>query len=202
VCVLGVNCQQQAPLHRHQGAWKFPNVGDVQDYTLLRATGATIGATSVPVQVGITANLTFVDTEELPNGVKFTYFVRAAFKDTKRSGPSNFATVTAINVAPTANADSYTVRKNRTLTIAARGVLANDTDTDSPGNPLRAVLLTGPSHGTLVFNANGSFTYNPANGFAGTDTFTYKADDGVWSRDTSVALSPFSGPATVTITVN
>ena len=44
--------------------------------------------------------------------------------------------------------------------MAAPGVLANDTDPD--GDPLTAVLVTGPSHGTLTLNANGSFTYTPA----------------------------------------
>ena len=60
--------------------------------------------------------------------------------------------------------------------MAAPGVLANDTDPD--GDPLTAVLVTGPSHGTLTLNANGSFTYTPAANFTGTDSFTYRASDG------------------------
>ena len=55
-------------------------------------------------------------------------------------------------------------------------MLANDTDAD--GDPLTAVLVTGPSHGTLTLNANGSFTYTPAANYNGTDTFTYRANDG------------------------
>jgi hypothetical protein len=40
------------------------------------------------------------------------------------------------------------------------------------------------------------------NGFSGVDTFTYKANNGVWSADPSVSLSADSNPvATVTITV-
>ena len=62
-------------------------------------------------------------------------------------------------------------------------MLANDTDVDSPATFLRAVLVSGPSNGTLVLNANGSFTYNPRNGFTGSDSFTYKADNGFWSAD-------------------
>ena len=46
------------------------------------------------------------------------------------------------------------------LTVAAAGVLANDVDVD--GDPLTALLVTAPTHGTLVLNANGGFTYLPA----------------------------------------
>ena len=69
-------------------------------------------------------------------------------------------------------------------------MLANDTDAD--GDTLTAVLVTGPSHGSLTLNANGSFTYTPAADFTGSDSFTYKANDG--TADSNVA--------TVNITVN
>ena len=75
------------------------------------------------------------------------------------------------------------------LTVPAPGVLGNDSDPD--GDPLTAVLVTGPSHGSLTLNANGSFSYTPAANFAGSDSFTYRASDGTVS----------SSPATVTITV-
>ena len=60
--------------------------------------------------------------------------------------------------------------------MAAAGVLANDTDADR--DPLTAVVATRPAHGTLTLNANGSFTYTPAAGYVGTDSFTYMANDG------------------------
>jgi VCBS repeat-containing protein len=75
------------------------------------------------------------------------------------------------------------------LTVATPGVLGNDSDPD--GDPLTAVLVTGPSHGSLTLNANGSFSYTPAADFAGSDSFSYRASDGTVS----------SSPATVTITV-
>jgi hypothetical protein len=48
---------------------------------------------------------------------------------------------------------------------------------------------------------DGSFRYTPNAGFAGTDTFTYRANDGIWSRDGVTPLSPDSMAGTVTITV-
>jgi VCBS repeat-containing protein len=98
-------------------------------------------------------------------------------------------TVTPANDAPAAAADAYTTAKDTALTIAAPGVLGNDTDADS--NPLTAVKVTNPAYGTLTLNANGSFTYTPAANYAGSDSFTYKANDG--TVDSNIV--------TVTITV-
>src|SRR5213075_728002 len=86
-------------------------------------------------------------------------------------------TVTPINDAPVAaNDDSYTTPEDIQLTVAAPGVLANDSDVD--GDALTAILVTGPSHGTLTLNSDGSLVYMPALNFNGIDTFTYKATDG------------------------
>ena len=106
---------------------------------------------------------------------------------------SNVATVTitvgAANAPPVANADTYTVDEDGTLTVAAPGILGNDTDPE--GAILTVVAGDPPTHGTLTLNANGSFTYVPQPNYFGTDSFTYAASDG--------ALS--SASATVTINV-
>ena len=82
------------------------------------------------------------------------------------------------NTAPVANNDIYPATEDTTLNVAAPGVLGNDTDVN--GNPLTAVLVTGPTaaQGTLTLNANGSFTFVPAANFNGAATFTYRANDG------------------------
>jgi VCBS repeat-containing protein len=97
--------------------------------------------------------------------------------------------VTAVNDAPVALNDTYGVDEDATLTVNAKGVLANDTDAE--GDSLVAILVTGPAHGTFTSNADGSFSYSPDANYNGTDSFTYKANDG--SADSNVA--------TVTITV-
>jgi VCBS repeat-containing protein len=101
------------------------------------------------------------------------------------SGTQTFTiTVTSVNdppVAPTGGA-AYSTDENAVLNQAAPGVLENVTDLD--GDPLTAVLVSNVSHGTLVLNANGSFTYTPAAGFTGSDSFTCKASDG--TTDSSV----------------
>lgn len=92
-------------------------------------------------------------------------------------------------VAPTAISDSYSTPVNSSLTVAASGVLANDTNPTA--NPMTATLVTGPASGAVTLNADGSFIYTPALAFFGQDSFTYKANNSV---DSNVA--------TVTITVN
>jgi len=95
----------------------------------------------------------------------------------------------AANTPPVAVADSYSVNQDAALNVAAPGVLGNDTDADA--NTLTASLVSGPSHGTLTLNADGSFTYTPAAHFAGSDSFTYHAFDG----------TDYSNTVTVSITV-
>ncbi|MBA3943843.1 MAG: tandem-95 repeat protein [Herpetosiphonaceae bacterium] len=99
-------------------------------------------------------------------------------------------TVNAVNQAPVATDDSYTTNENTPLTVAAPGVLQNDSDVDSP--TLTAQLVSGPSHGQLTLNSDGSFTYTPTTNYSGDDSFTYQASDGQLT----------SNVATVSITVN
>jgi len=101
--------------------------------------------------------------------------------------------------APLAMDDSYTVTPNATLTVAATGVLSNDTDPQ--GYPLTAELLANPLHGALSFNGDGSFTYTPDNGYIGADGFVYQADNGTFtSAPTLVSLA--IGTLTVTTTAD
>ena len=105
---------------------------------------------------------------------------------------SNVATVaisvTAANDAPVATGNAYSTAEDTALTVPAPGVLGNDSDPD--GDPLTAVLVTGPSHGSLTLNANGSFSYTPAADYAGSDSFSYRASDGTMTSNVAtVAIS-------------
>ena len=84
----------------------------------------------------------------------------------------------AANSVPVAHPDSFTVNEDTSLEVpAALGVLGNDTDVEN--GSLTARMVSPPSHGNLAFNVNGSFSYTPAPDFAGSDLFTYVANDGV-----------------------
>jgi VCBS repeat-containing protein len=100
-------------------------------------------------------------------------------------------TVTAANDVPVAVGEAYGATEDVALAVPAlTGVLANDTDVD--GNPLTAILVSGVSNGTLTLNANGSFNYVGNANYSGTDSFTYKVNDGTVDGNT----------VTVNLTVN
>ncbi|MEM7303532.1 MAG: Ig-like domain-containing protein, partial [Pseudomonadota bacterium] len=107
-------------------------------------------------------------------------------------------TVTALNDAPNAVANAYTVNEDTALL----GNLIGDdtgagTDSDVDGDTL---VIDAASVGTfatvqggsVTIAANGSFSYNPAANFSGADSFTYTVSDGNGGTDT----------ATVSLTVN
>ena len=72
------------------------------------------------------------------------------------------------------------------------GLLANDTDPD--GLPLTVVLESGPSHGSVILNADGTFTYSPGLNYEGPDSFTYRADNGALSAVATVSIAVIPGP--------
>jgi hypothetical protein len=94
------------------------------------------------------------------------------------------------NLMPTAAPEAYSTPFNTVLSVAAPGVLANDGDPDA--DPITAVLVSGPAHGSLTLNPNGSFAFTPTTGYAGSDSFVYRVSDGAAS----------SAPATVTLAID
>ena len=102
---------------------------------------------------------------------------------------AQWGTPPTANVPPVSVNDSYSTTQDTTLSVAAPGVLANDSDLN--GDPLSAQLIPNGTLGTVNLNADGSFTYTPAAGFTGEDHFSYQASDGI-------ALSAL---ATVVVTV-
>ena len=151
------------------------------------ADGDSIGAMLVtgPAHGGLTFNFdgSFSYTPEANyNGAdSFTYRANDGTDDSAVATVS--LTIGAVNDVPLAAGDSYSTNEDTPLVIAAPGVLGNDSDAD--GNSLNAVLVSGPTQGSLVFNADGSFTYTPASNANGADSFSYKANDG--SADSSAA---------------
>ncbi|MFN6052056.1 MAG: cadherin-like domain-containing protein, partial [Planctomycetia bacterium] len=103
-----------------------------------------------------------------------------SYKANDGSLDSNEAMVTimvnSVNDAPVAVDDSYSTSEDMVLTIAGPGVLANDSDVDM--DSLSAVLVSGPMHGTVMLNPDGSFNYTPDLNYNGVDSFSYKANDG------------------------
>jgi VCBS repeat-containing protein len=92
-------------------------------------------------------------------------------------------TITRVNHVPIASGDVYTTLEDTPFTDT---VIGNDQLSPDGGNVWS--LVTGVSHGTLTFNANGTFTYAPAANYNGTDSFTYKLCDVDGDCSTAVAV--------------
>jgi VCBS repeat-containing protein len=76
-----------------------------------------------------------------------------------------------------------------------------DVDTDDKPDQLTAVLVSGPAHGTLTLNPDGSFTYDPDDDFPGptdtpTDSFTYMVNDGWNDSNVATVTLEFNAPMT------
>ena len=97
-------------------------------------------------------------------------------------------TITPLNDPPIAGNDSTSTAEE---VVVAGNVLPNDSDTETASADLRATLVSGVSHGLLMFASNGDYIYTPAPNYYGTDSFTYKVND----------ESLFSNEATVNITI-
>jgi hypothetical protein len=102
------------------------------------------------------------------------------------NGANSTATVYIIvNDVPAAKNDKIIIRENGTILSSVTG---NDHQTEN--NTFS--LISGPKHGILSFNADGTFTYTPDPGFFGVDTFVYSITDS----------SGHISAATVSITVS
>lgn len=121
----------------------------------------------------------------LPTSVPGTYLVVMTAGD--RAGNATlteFEYTVTDNTAPVARPHEYTT--SGPLTVDAPGPLTNDTDVD--GDRLTVEHTSGPSHGHLTIEADGSFTYTPNAGFSGIDGFFYRARDDRGARSQPVLV--------------
>ena len=159
------------------------NAGDV-DGDSLTATALTISSGNGSLVDNGNGTWTYTPAANDDTAVSFSYTVTDGSLTVPGSATLD---ITPVNDAPVANNDSASGDEDTTIT---GNVLANDTDVEH--DDLTASLVTGPAHGSLTLNPDGSFSYTPDADWHGTDSFTYQANDG--------ALD--SNLATVTITVD
>ena len=127
-------------------------------------------------------NLLYRPAANYTGSDNFTFKVNDGSQD---SGVATVSiSVTPVNDAPVANAQSVVARANTAKTLMLTG-------SDIEGAPLTYALVTQPAHGALT-GTPPNVTYTPTNDYTGPDSFMFMVNDG--SLDSAVA--------TVSISVN
>jgi hypothetical protein len=138
---------------------------------------------------GTAPNLTYTPSANYNGADSFTFKVNDGTIDSATATVS--ITVSAVNDAPVANAQAVTTAQDTAKAITLTG-------SDVEGSALTYSVVTNPAHGSLS-GAAPSLTYTPTSGYSGSDSFTFKVNDGGLdsaSATVSITITP-SGPVTV-----
>src|SRR5207249_631404 len=135
--------------------------GDALTYSIV--AGPLHGALS-----GVAPNVTYTPATNYNGADSFTFKANDGMVDSSAATVS--LTVTAVNDAPLANAQSVTLAED-----ASKAITLSATDVD--GDTLTFSIVAGPAHGALSGVAP-NMTYTPAANYNGPDSFTFKANDG------------------------
>ena len=133
------------------------------------------------VLTGAAPNLVYMPNAGFIGSDAFTFLANDG------TGDSNVATV-SITIRPP---DQPPVASNSNVTVFGNAGTLTLLATDPDNDPLTYVIVTQPAHGQLSAGTGATRTYTATAGYSGTDSFTFKANDGLLD----------SNVATVTITV-
>lgn len=145
----------------------------------------TVTAGSVPQGLSMAANGVFSGTPTALGTFNFT--VTATDSSTGVGAPYSIGTPMSITVA-----DGLPVAGNVNTAVAYGAPAAPVALALSGGAASSVAIGTAPLHGTATVTGPTAISYQPAAGFAGSDSFTYTASNGTGT----------STPATVTVTVS
>ena len=132
---------------------------------------------------GTVPNLTYTPNTDFTGADSFTFKVNDGEFDSGNATVSITVVAEANNI-PVANAQSVATDEDVPVAITLTG-------TDADGDALTYSVVNGPTNGSLSGTAP-NLTYTPDNGFTGSDSITFKVNDGEVD----------SATATVSITVN
>ncbi|NND96628.1 MAG: cadherin-like domain-containing protein, partial [Pirellulaceae bacterium] len=117
--------------------------------------------------------------------------------------PNTTLVPNSIRVSPFALDDSYRVAPNTTLSVdAVSGLLANDVDVDGDRDDLSVVVgsvtrIGAATGSSVTVQQDGSFVYEPALEFGGSETFTYTIADADGLSSLTEGLITFDVTATI-----
>ena len=161
--------------------------------TLLGSNPITVGQGTTYMDPGATASdnvdgdLTssiVINTSAVNTAVPGNYPVTYNVSDVAGNAATQVTRTVNVNGSPTANAQSVATNEDTAKIITLTG-------SDPNNDPLSFIVVANPTHGVLSGTAP-NLTYTPASNYNGSDSFTFKVNDG----------SSNSNIATVSITVN
>ena len=144
-------------------------------------TYAVVDGPSNGTLSGEAPNLTYTPSANYNGSDSFTFKANDGTADSAVATVS--ITVTAVNDTPAATAQSVSVNHNTATAITLAG-------SDVEGSALTYTVVTNPVNGSLTGTAP-NLTYTPSSGYSGSDSFTFKVNDGTAD----------SAAATVTLSV-
>ncbi|WP_293267770.1 tandem-95 repeat protein, partial [Neptunomonas sp.] len=131
----------------------------------------TSGPTNGSVVVNPDGTVTYTPNLNYNGADSFEYTVQDNEGNTSNAATVNLV-IEAIEDVPIAVDDVIDVVEDSFVSASLAG---NDTESDDGGNVW--ALATSASNGTIVVNADGTFTYTPIANFSGADSFTYTITD-------------------------
>jgi hypothetical protein len=174
------------PLPETTGATSFTVIwGGLDDESGMRDYNVYVSDNSGPFQPWLSMTTDTQSTFTGENGHTYAFYSQATDnaynQEIKESQIEAVTTIVATNTPPDAVDDSVDVNADSSVDVP---VLANDTDPD--GDPLTVTEVTQGAHGAVSINPDGTVRYTPAQGFSGTDMFTYTISDGNSGSDDAI----------------
>lgn len=142
---------------------------DGDDLTISIVSDVSNGTTSLSG-----STVTYTPTANYDGTDTFTYKANDGTVDSNIA--TGTITITDTNQAPIANDMSLSLDREGSIDFTLD---ASDQDGDS----LSKTIVSQPDNGTLVPGAGLNYTYTPDSGYFGTDSFTYKVNDGTSDSD-------------------
>jgi extracellular elastinolytic metalloproteinase len=164
---------------------------DSANGALTMTASLVTGATHGTLTLNANGSFSYTPQTDFVGADSFTY---SAVTSAGTSAPA-IVSLTVVGVPPTTVSDTYETPYLTTLNLAAPGVLANDSS--NGGGAMTAELLSSTSNGLLSLSADGTVSYTPDVGFAGIDSFTYRAVNGGGTGGVSTVSIAVLAPTTV-----